>query len=418
MNMLTLDKWIEQKPQPAYYTLIFIDYHGITPYFEEHERSIDFEKFYRYLEDIYGKKITPYLYLGAFDSNYVSSWIKTQQKKFFSEISRAGFIIQKGIKYTKNSRKIAIKGTEVALGIDLFCFSHQNFDTKDCGILFCGERSKYRKVLNKIKKDYNKKIKTFSLAREYENNYENFMEFISTVGITVKGGNSSKNFEKVLPPNHHSELSGIFNSTYVKGYKRHKRAISTEKKPDTIMYIDYGNIHHSLLDLKQHKYQMKTLSEVDFLMLLKRKAEAHHTVKKAVLFMGMPQLKIDELKIIRKKNEALKRQLEKEGFEVHFSYNELLYKGGMKEQGVDLSMGVHIINAALKHRCDKIILVSGDADFVPVVRKLKELKKEVEVWSFTEPEHNSPLSPFLILEMSHHGNVYEQIQSINSLLNC
>ena len=33
---------------------------------------------------------------------------------------------------------------------------------------------------------------------------------------------------------------------------------------------------------------------------------------------------------------------------------------------------------------DKAILVSGDGDFIEVVRKLKELKKEIEIWSFRE----------------------------------
>lgn len=62
--------------------------------------------------------------------------------------------------------------------------------------------------------------------------------------------------------------------------------------------------------------------------------------------------------------------------------------------------------------------ISGDADFVPVVQKLKELQKEIEIWSFTKPENNCPLSPFLVMEMSKHGDIYQKIKSINSLLHC
>ena len=90
----------------------------------------------------------------------------------------------------------------------------------------------------------------------------------------------------------------------------------------------------------------------------------------------------------------------------------------MKERGVDLSIGINIIQAALEHQFEKVILVSGDADFVPVVQKLKELKKEIEIWSFTKPEKNCSLSPFLIMEMTKHGDIYQKIKSINSLLHC
>jgi uncharacterized LabA/DUF88 family protein len=72
---------------------------------------------------------------------------------------------------------------------------------------------------------------------------------------------------------------------------------------------------------------------------------------------------------------------------VHFLYNEVLSKGGMKEKGVDLSIGINIIHATLEHQFEKVILISGDADFVPVVQKLKEFKKEIETWSFTIPEN-------------------------------
>jgi len=136
------------------------------------------------------------------------------------------------------------------------------------------------------------------------------------------------------------------------------------------------------------------------------------------LFMGTPLLKIDELKVLRKKNERLKKFLEQKGFEVHFLYNEVLYKGGMKERGVDLSIGISIIQAALENQFEKVILISGDADFVPVVQKLKELKKEIEILSFTKPKNNCALSPFLIMEMSKHGDIYQKIKSINSLFHC
>ena len=65
---------------------------------------------------------------------------------------------------------------------------------------------------------------------------------------------------------------------------------------------------------------------------------------------------------------------------------------------------------------EKAILISGDADFVPVITKLKELGKEVEIWAFTKPEHNCALSPFLIYELSKFGDISSSLKSINLLL--
>jgi len=36
----------------------------------------------------------------------------------------------------------------------------------------------------------------------------------------------------------------------------------------------------------------------------------------------------------------------------------------------------------IRDRYDKAVLISGDSDFLDVVKKLKELKKDIEIWSF------------------------------------
>ena len=97
-------------------------------------------------------------------------------------------------------------------------------------------------------------------------------------------------------------------------------------------------------------------------------------------------------------------------------FAENLYKGGMKENGVDLSIGNTVIQKALENCFEKAILISGDADFVPVITKLKELGKKVEIWAFTKPEHNCALSPFLIYELSKMGDISSSLKSINSFL--
>lgn len=49
---------------------------------------------------------------------------------------------------------------------------------------------------------------------------------------------------------------------------------------------------------------------------------------------------------------------------------------------VDIKTANDIISLAYKNLYDTAVLVPGDGDFVPFVRKLNELDKNVEVWAF------------------------------------
>ena len=52
------------------------------------------------------------------------------------------------------------------------------------------------------------------------------------------------------------------------------------------------------------------------------------------------------------------------------------------EKKVDINIAIDIISFAYESTYDTAVLVSGDGDFVPVIKKLKELEKNVEVWAF------------------------------------
>jgi uncharacterized LabA/DUF88 family protein len=55
---------------------------------------------------------------------------------------------------------------------------------------------------------------------------------------------------------------------------------------------------------------------------------------------------------------------------------------GVAEKKVDISIAIDIISLAYENAYDTSVLVSGDGDFVPVVKKLKEIGKKVEIWAF------------------------------------
>jgi len=63
------------------------------------------------------------------------------------------------------------------------------------------------------------------------------------------------------------------------------------------------------------------------------------------------------------------------------------------EKGVDASLSTDLLWYALQNAYDKAILLSGDADFLPAVKRVRLLGKNIELWSF-----NNSLAPELKTE--------------------
>ncbi len=53
-------------------------------------------------------------------------------------------------------------------------------------------------------------------------------------------------------------------------------------------------------------------------------------------------------------------------------------------KGDDIHLVIDMIMDATKNKYDKAILISGDGDFAPLVRAVKTLKKEIEIYTFKE----------------------------------
>ena len=49
----------------------------------------------------------------------------------------------------------------------------------------------------------------------------------------------------------------------------------------------------------------------------------------------------------------------------------------MREKGIDVQIAVDMVEYAIKNKCDAIVLVSGDADFIPALRLVKDNHKMV-----------------------------------------
>ena len=85
---------------------------------------------------------------------------------------------------------------------------------------------------------------------------------------------------------------------------------------------------------------------------------------------------------VREKEKAWFNSLYKMGYRVKTRAIKVTPNGKKIEKRIDVLMAVDIISSAYEKIVDTIIIVSGDSDFVPVVKKLIELKKNVEIWSF------------------------------------
>ena len=71
----------------------------------------------------------------------------------------------------------------------------------------------------------------------------------------------------------------------------------------------------------------------------------------------------------------------KSGYVIKASFDKISSQG-VAEKKVDINIAVDIISLAYENAYDTAVLVSGDGDFVPVVKRLKEIGKSVEVWAF------------------------------------
>jgi len=66
------------------------------------------------------------------------------------------------------------------------------------------------------------------------------------------------------------------------------------------------------------------------------------------------------------------------GYMIKASFDKIAFKDAI-EKKVDIKIAVDIISLAYENAYDTAVLVSGDGDFVPVVKKVKELDKNLEV---------------------------------------
>lgn len=93
------------------------------------------------------------------------------------------------------------------------------------------------------------------------------------------------------------------------------------------------------------------------------------------MYLGKPR-------IVYPKKERFFVALEKTGWCIAKKLLSIDQSGRQSQNGVDEIMFKHICDFAMEGAYEKAIIVSGDNIFVNVIKELKKLSVEVEVWSF------------------------------------
>jgi len=81
------------------------------------------------------------------------------------------------------------------------------------------------------------------------------------------------------------------------------------------------------------------------------------------------------------KKKWYKELSKRSGYVIKASFDKIVSSGAI-EKKVDIKIAIDIISLAYENAYDTAVLVTGDGDFVPVVKKVKGLDKKVELWAF------------------------------------
>lgn len=131
------------------------------------------------------------------------------------------------------------------------------------------------------------------------------------------------------------------------------------------IFWDHANVFHILQELSVR---------LDYDLVKRRIARGYFLVA-PIMYMGKPS-------VIFPKKQRFIDALESIGWSITERPLKIKPSGRRSQSGVDEVMLLNIYDFAKAGSYEKAIIVSGDRIFTGVVKRLKELKIEVEIWSF------------------------------------
>ena len=132
-----------------------------------------------------------------------------------------------------------------------------------------------------------------------------------------------------------------------------------------IIFWDHANVFHNLQELR---------ARIDYDSAKRRLARGYYLVA-PIMYLGKPR-------VVYPKKQKFFAALEKTGWSIIQKPLRVNEAGRPSQSGVDEAMFQNICDFAEEGAYEKAIIVSGDNIFVSVVKELKKLDIEVDVWSF------------------------------------
>ena len=159
------------------------------------------------------------------------------------------------------------------------------------------------------------------------------------------------------------------------------------------IFFDHANVFHILQELEVR---------LDYELVKKRLAQNYHLVA-PIMYMGKPR-------VIFPKKQRFINALESIGWSITEKPLKINPSGKSSQSGVDEVMFLNIYDFAKEGAYDKAIIVSGDGIFVGVVKRLKELNIEVEVWSFRKSISRALIKEVGVENVYYLDDVIEEIK--------
>lgn len=136
-----------------------------------------------------------------------------------------------------------------------------------------------------------------------------------------------------------------------------------------MVFIDHNNMF----------YEYKRMERLFKYIPLIKIVSQRRSIDKTFTYMGTEYLR-DPYKIAKREKfyQVLKRN------NIIVRKIPLIKKpsGKQKEKEVDISLALDLFDFVVEDKLDRAILVSGDGDFRPLIKKVKKYNKQIEIWSF------------------------------------
>ena len=138
------------------------------------------------------------------------------------------------------------------------------------------------------------------------------------------------------------------------------------------IYFDGANFHHGLRSFNK-KYS-------DFHVSFKKFGEkiAGERELLDIHYYSMHYPRVKNIPM-HNKQKIFFKNLKSQGIKVHLAY---MNSGSNKVKGDDIMLALDMFEGAINNEYDVGILVSGDGDFLPLIRKIHKYHKKVELWYF------------------------------------